>query len=62
MRPTLRPSAPFIHLGLFEMMHDNDHDTDNGAEAVGLAIVLTVQGIAWLTIGLAAGWLLWGKA
>ncbi len=44
------------------MMHDNDHDTDNGAEAVGLAIVLTVQGIAWLTIGLAAGWLLWGKA
>ena len=39
---------------------NDDHDCDG--DAVGLAIVLTVQGIAWLTIGLAAGWLLWGKA
>ncbi len=37
------------------------NDDDDGAGA-GLVLVLTAQGIVWLCIGLAAGWLLWAPA
>lgn len=36
-----------------------DHD-DDGNQAMGLAILLTVQGALWLALGLGIGRLLWG--
>jgi hypothetical protein len=38
------------------------NDDDCEGRAAGLALLLTAQGIVWLCIGLAAGWLLWAPA